>query len=197
MLKEKKIGVFTYKNEDYDFEFKASLSAYDKMLFVKTVVDTIVNVDSYDSIIRDLIFDFAIIEVFTNIDTSFIEMKDENGEDVNPIILIEHFLEESNVVNVVRENVNGYLFEELNRAIDLNVQYLTGICPNPLNETLGNLLSTLDKKIDGIDLESMMNMAKKFSEMTDDFTMDNLVNAYMNSDIHQKNLLEIKEAKDK
>ncbi len=196
MLKENKIDTFTYKNDSYDFEFKTSLSAYDKLVFVKTVVDTIVNSDSLDVVIRDMIFDFAIIDVFTNVDTSFINMKDEDGNDISPIILIEHFLEESNVVEIVKSNVEEGLIDELNRAIDLNVQYLTGVYMNPLSDAFAKLLSTLNKKVDGVDLESMMSMAQKFSDMTEDFTMDNLVNAYMNSDVHQKNLKEIAEAKE-
>lgn len=197
MLKEKKIGVFTYKDESYDFDFKTSLSAYEKLIFVKTVVDTIVNYNSYDVIVRDLIFDFTIIEIFTNVDTSFINMKDEEGNDINPIIPIEHFLEESNIIDIVKVNIEDGLIDELNNAIDLNIQYLTGICPNPLNNSLVDLISTIKAKVDNIDLEGMMDMAQKFSTMTEDFTIENLVKAYMNSDIHQKNLIEIEEAKKK
>ena len=91
MMKEMKNGVFTYKDESYNFDFKTSLSAYDKMIFVKTVVDNIVSKDGYDVVIRDLIFDFVIIEVFTNIDTSFIKMKDDEGN----INLKCHYCEKS------------------------------------------------------------------------------------------------------
>ena len=54
MMKEMKTGVFTYNNESYDFNFKTSLSAYEKQLFVKTVVSNIVDDNGYDSIIRNL-----------------------------------------------------------------------------------------------------------------------------------------------
>lgn len=195
MLKEKKNGVFTYKNESYDFDFKTSLSAYDKLAFVKTVVDTIVDDKGYNVVIRDLIFDFAIVEVFTNVDTSFINMKDEDGEDISQIILIEHFLEESDVVDVVKANMEDGLLDELTRAIDLNVQYLTGICPNSINDALVDLLSTLKDKVNDVELNDMMDMAQKFANMSEDFTMENLVNAYMNSDIHKENEEEIKSAK--
>lgn len=196
MMKEMKNGIFTYNDESYNFDFKTSLSAHDKQIFVKTVVDNLVSDDGYDVVIKDLIFDFVIIEVFTNIDTSFINIKDDDGDDINPIIPIEHFLEESNVVDVVKANMEVGLLEELNRAVDLNIQYLTGISPNPLNEAIANLISTLENKINNVDLDSMMDMARKFSGMTEDFTLDNIVNAYMNSDVHQKNLAEIEEAKE-
>lgn len=195
-MKEMKNGVFTYKDESYNFDFKTSLSSYDKLVFVKTVVTSLVDDSSYNSIIRDLIFDFTIIEVFTNIDTSFIDMKDDEGNDINPIIPIEHFLEESNVVDVVKANMEVGLLDELNRAVDLDIQYLTGIHPNPINEAISNLVSTIEKKIGEVDLDSMMGMAQKFASMTEDFTLDNIVNAYMNSNVHQKNLEEVKEAKE-
>ena len=197
MMKEMKNGVFTYNNESYNFEFKTSLSAYDKQVFVKTVVGNLVDDAGYDVVIKDLIFDFVIIEVFTNIDTSFINMEDDEGNDINPIIPIEHFLEETNVVDIVKENMETGLLDELNRAVDLDIQYLTGIHPNPINEAITSLISTIEKKIGEVDLDSMMSMAQKFAGMTEDFTLDNIVNAYMNSDIHKSNLAEIKEAKEK
>ena len=196
MMKEIKNGVFTYNNESYNFEFKTSLSAYDKQVFVKTVVGNLVDDAGYDVVIKDLIFDFVIIEVFTNIDTSFINMEDDEGNDINPIIPIEHFLEETNVVDIVKENMETGLLDELNRAVDLDIQYLTGINHNPINEAITSLISTIEKKIGEVDLDSMMSMAQKFAGMTEDFTLDNIVNAYMNSDIHKSNLAEIKEAKE-
>lgn len=196
MMKEIKNGVFTYNNESYNFEFKTSLSAYDKQVFVKTVVGNLVDDAGYDVVIKDLIFDFVIIEVFTNIDTSFINMEDDEGNDINPIIPIEHFLEETNVVDIVKENMETGLLDELNRAVDLDIQYLTGIHSNPINEAITSLISTIEKKIGEVDLDSMMSMAQKFAGMTEDFTLDNIVNAYMNSDIHKSNLAEIKEAKE-
>ena len=196
MMKEMKNGVFTYNNESYNFEFKTSLSAYDKQVFVKTVVGNLVDDAGYDVVIKDLIFDFVIIDVFTNIDTSFINMEDDEGNDINPIIPIEHFLEETNVVDIVKENMETGLLDELNRAVDLDIQYLTGIHSNPINEAITSLISTIEKKIGEVDLDSMMSMAQKFAGMTEDFTLDNIVNAYMNSDIHKSNLAEIKEAKE-
>lgn len=197
MTKEMKIGVFEYNNESYEFNFQTSLSAHDKLVFVKTVTNSLVNNDGYHSTIRDLIFDFVIVEMFTNVDTSFIDMKDDDGNDISSIIVIEHFLEKSNVVDVVKANMEIGLLDELNHAIDLNIQYLTGINPNPLNEAITSLVSTLEKKVNEVDLDSMMEMVHKFAGMTEDFTLENAVNFYMNSDVHKKNLDEIEEARNK
>lgn len=197
MMKEMKNGIFTYNNESYEFRFKTSLSAYDKQVFVKTVINNLIDDDYYDVIIKDLIFDFAIIELFTNVDTSFIDnQKDDDGNKINPITVIEHFLEESDVLKIVKANMEDGLLENLNRAVDLNIQYLTGINMNPINDAIASLVSTLEKKVDGIDLDSMMEMAQKFTNMTEDLTAENVVNEYINSSFHQNKLKEIEEAKE-
>lgn len=195
MMNEMKNGTLIYNDEFYDFNFATSLSVYEKQAFVRTVVNSLISDKSYDAVLRDLIFDFVLIDTFTNIDTSFINMKDEDGDDISPIILIEHFLTETNVVDVIKANMEEGLLDELNHAVDLNIQYLTGIHPNPLNEALSSLVATLEKKVNELDMGGMMDMAQKLAPIAGDFTVDKVVNAYMNSDIHKKNLEDIAEAK--
>ena len=103
---------------------------------------------------------------------------------------------ETNIVEIVKANASPLLLDELNGAVDKSIQYLTGIRPSPINDALANLISTLEKKVAEIDLEDMMGMVQKFVGMTDDFNIENIVNAYMNSDVHKKNLAEIIEFKD-
>lgn len=195
----KNIKTGTYINyttdESYNFEFATDLSAYRKMMFVNYVVNSIVDDDRYDSIVRDLIFDFGIVSIFTDVDTSFINRTDDEGNLINPIIFIEQFLEETNVVDIVKANMEAGILEELNKAVDKSIEYKTGIHPSPISDALASLLSTLENKINEVDLDSMMGMAQKFANMTSDLTPESVVNAYINSDMHKKNLEEIAESK--
>lgn len=194
-MKNTKLGTYIRNDETYNFNFATDLSAHDKTVFVRTVVDTLVSEDSYDSIIRDMIFNFAIVMLFTDIDTSFTKAVDDEGEEISALIPIESFLEETNVVEIVKVNMEIGLLDELNKAVDKSIEYRTGIHPSPIADSLASLLSTLEKKINEIDLGSAMEMAQKFAGMTGEFTPESLVNAYMNSDFHQKNLDEIAESK--
>lgn len=194
-MKNIKTGTYFYNDEAYNFEFATDLSAYRKMMFVNYVVNSIVDDDRYDFIVRDLVFDFGLISILTNIDTSFINQIDDEGNPINPIIFIERFLEETNAVDIVKANMEIGLLEELNKAVDKSIEYRTGIHPSPLNEALASLVNTFEKKINGLDMDSMMVMAQKFAGMTDELNVDNLVKAYMNSDMHKVNLEEIAEAK--
>lgn len=195
----KNIKTGTYINyttdESYNFEFATDLSAYRKMMFVNYVVNSIVDDDRYDSIVRDLIFDFGIVSIFTDVDTSFINRTDDEGNLINPIIFIEQFLEETNVVDIVKANMEAGILEELNKAVDKSIEYKTGIHPSPISDALASLLSTLENKINEVDLDSMMGMAQKFANMTSNLTPESVVNAYINSDMHKANLDEIAKSK--
>ena len=195
MMKEMKNGVYYYNDESYSFSFVTDLLASDKAVFVRTVVDSIVSDANYDSVLRDIMFDFVTIKKFTNINTDFLKVVDEKGNVVTDIDMLEDFLLSTNVVEIIKANAFPTLFDELNDAVNKSIQYRTGIHPSLLSDSLSSLLSTLEKKINEVDLDSMMGMAQKFAGMGEDFTMDNLVKAYMESDIHKKNLEEIAEAK--
>lgn len=189
MMKEMKTGTYIRNNNTYTFKFYTDLSMFKKLKFINSVVDTVISEENYNSIIRDLTFDYMLVKFFTDVDTEEIQ------NSANMIDAIELFLSETNIVDIVKANVEFGLIEELNKSIDLNIEYKTGIHPNPLNEALSSILSTLERKLDSFDMNGAMEMASKFSGMTGEFTPESIVNAYMNSDVHKKNLVEIAEAK--
>lgn len=182
-------GAYVRNGETYNFNFGTDLSTVDKVKFVNSVTDILVDDKNYHSILRDLVFDFYIIDIFTDIDT--LELKESSFfvKDVEQILL------DTNIAEIVKANIEDGLIDELNKAIDLNIEYRTGIHPSPLNEAIARLVNTLEKKIEGVDLDEMMNMAKLFTGMTEEFTTENVVNAYMASDVHKKNVVEIEEAR--
>ncbi len=185
-MKNIKTGTYFYNEENHNFNFATNLSAYRKMMFVNYVVNSIIDDNRYDSIVRDIIFDFGLVSILTDIDTSFIHQIDDN-----PINFIEQFLEETNVVDIVKANMEVGLLDELNKAVDKSIEYRTGIHPSPLNDALASLVNTLDKKVKEFDMSGAMEMVQKFAGMTGELNADSIVNAYINSDTHKKNLEEI------
>lgn len=182
-------GAYVRNGETYGFSFGTDLSTVDKVKFVNSVTDILVGDKNYNSILRDLVFDFYIVDIFTDIDTSELKESSFFVKDVEQILL------DTNIAEIVKANIEDGLIDELNKAIDLNIEYRTGIHHSPLNDAIARLVNTLENKVRDIDLESMMNMAKLFTGMTKEFTTENVVNAYLKSDVHKQNVVEIEEAK--
>ena len=190
-----KTSTYTYNNESYSFNFVTDLSVSNKAVFVRTVVDTIVDDSNYDSVLRDIIFDYTVISTMTDIDTAFLKVVDGNGNIITDIDLLEDFLLSTNIVEIVKANAFSTLFDELNNAVDKSIAHRTGIHPSPLSESLASLFSTIEKKINEFDMDNMMDMANVLSGMTGDITPDSIMNAYMESDVYKKNMAEIEDAK--
>jgi hypothetical protein len=192
-MKEVKMGVYTCKTknteETFEFKFYTDLTVTQKLLFTNSVTNLVVDENNYNSVIRDLVFDFYVIDIFTDIST------EEFKQSPSFLNSVEQFLEETNIVDVVKANVIPALFEELNKAVDKAIEYKTGIHPSPIGDSFASLIKVIEKKVNEIDLNDMMRMVQKFASMTGELTPESIVNAYMNTDIHKNNVIEIEEAK--
>lgn len=188
-MKNVKTGTYIKGENFINFNFGTNLSTAEKLRFVNSIVDILVDEGHYNSVIRDLVTDFYIIDIFTDVDTTELKQSPKFVNDV------EQFLEETSIVDIVKANVSPTLLDELNKAIDNSIEYLTGIHFNPLNEALASLVSTFESKVNEYDMGNMMAMAQKFVGMTDKLTPESVVNAYIESDMHKKNLEEIAESK--
>lgn len=187
MANNVKTGVYMRNGVEETFNFYTSISTLNKLNFIKFVVNSIVDNDNYYSILKDLVFDFAIINVFTDIDVSEIK------ESTNSIGMIERLLDETNIVDIVKENVDNGVIEELNDAIEKNIEYKTGIHKNPIADSVVSLLNTIEQKVSEFDTSSMVEMAKIMSEVSGELTADKMLEAYTNSDMFKKNYEQIKD----
>lgn len=180
MKKNIKTGVYTKNGEEFTFSFYTNLRATDKISFVNSVVNTVVDESSYNSVIRDLIFDYMIVTTMTDIDTSNIQNSN------NSLNMIEDLLEETNIVEIVKVNAETGLIEELNNAVDNSIGYKTGIHKNPIAESLGNLLNTIEKKLSDINTDEMMKAAQIITQMTGELTPQNIIDTYAKSDVFKQ-----------
>lgn len=182
MMKDVMTGVYTYNGEEFGFVYRTNLSIREKDMLVMNVCDIIIADKDYHSLLKDLVFDFQIIVAFTDIDLS----KMDEAED--KIDWIENFINETKVIDVIKSNLKEGLLEELEEAIDINIEYRTGIHKNILHEALSGLINTLEEKVEGVDTKTMMDMASALSDLNGELTTDNLIRSYINSDIFKENL---------
>lgn len=150
-----------------------------KLAFVDSVVDPVVGDDYYYPMLKDIMFDFRMIQFFTDIDTDVVD-----GDDV--IDQMVEFLESTNAADVVKVSVNFDVVQGLYDAVDKAIEYKTGIHPSPIADGIASILGTLEQKFAGIDMDAMTGMAKVFSKLQGDITPDKMLEAYANSDVFKK-----------
>lgn len=187
-----KTGLYTYNGEEKQFSFKTSLSAHDKMKFVSSVTNLVVG-ENYYSILKDLFFDFAIINVFTDV-----SIRDRDDEEIEYTVdIVESLVNDTEIVNIVKANLDYGVIEELKEAVNDNIEYKTGIHRNPLTESLSNLVNTIDKQLSGINVDSLMEFANIFSGMTGELTPEKMLKVYSESDLFKNKYNEVLENKKK
>ena len=182
-------GVYSYKDKELAFNYYTSLKVTDKIRFLNYVIANLVDDEYYYSTLKDLVFDYAIIKMFTDIDTSAID----NAADT--IGKIEEFLEETDIVYIVKENAEYGVIEELMDSVNKNIQYRTGIKSNSLEDALNHLLGTIENKVNEIDTEGMMKAAEMLGSISGELTADKVVSAYANSGLLQKRFDEVQAEK--
>ena len=183
ITKNVKTGAYTYKNESIPFNFYTELRAVDKIKFINAVCDTLIDTNYY-SVIRDLVFDFQIVNVFTDV------VVPELQDSPSPISIIEEFLDDTNIVEIVKANVDKKLIAELEKAVDENIEYRTGIHKNTLEDALTSLLHTVEQKINDVDTEGMMEMAMKLNSISDELTPERILQAYSETDMFKNRIVE-------
>lgn len=188
ITKNVKTGAYTYKNESIPFNFYTELRAVDKIKFINAVCDTLIDTNYY-SVIRDLVFDFQIVNVFTDV------VVPELQDSPSPISIIEEFLDDTNIVEIVKANVDKKLIAELEKAVDENIEYRTGIHKNTLEDALTSLLHTVEQKINDVDTEGMMEMAMKLNSISDELTPERILQAYSETDMFKNRIYEKEQEK--
>lgn len=178
-MKNIKTGVAIDKrtNEELKFNFQTDLTIKEKIRFVSSVVNTVVG-DDYYSFLKDLIFDFEIIEIFTDIDTSDI------SEATDRIATMEEFVNNTNVVEIVKANSENVI-AELYQAVEDDLEFKTGVHRSTVLNSLEKLINSLDNALNK-NYDDIVSMAKKINEMGD-IQSEDLLN------IIAKNLSETKQ----
>lgn len=150
---EMKKGVYSRNGTDYEFYYKTNLKASEKVQFVEAVVGVAAESGYYD-FIRNIMFDFEIIKMLTNIDIS--ECKET-------IDSIEKFVKEINAAEIVKKDITK-IVKELNKAIDDNIQIRTGIKLNSVDEALVYLFETIEDKVTHFNVNAIMRDFLKSDE---------------------------------
>ena len=189
---DKKIYRATYVNpsdgEELEYSYWTDISALDKSMLVRTVVELIMNDGFYDGLLRDIFFKEAIIAAFTDIKMG---VPDEDSTskmiDTSTIEKVESFVEQSGIAETVMANMKPGVLSSIIKSIDENIEYKTGIQQHSLEKSLTELVESLTEKVNAMDISSLNDVLGKVASMQGNFTPENVLNAYMGTDMFKDN----------
>lgn len=189
-MKNTETTAYIRNGEEVDMTYVPNISIGRKLAFVDSVVDAVIVDDNYYPMLKDMMFDFRLIQFFSDVDTDI-------SDDGNVVDNIEEFLSETNAADVLKINIDLDVLFELVDAVDKAIEYKTGIHPSPISDGIASLLKVVEDKFSDFDVESMTGMAKTFAKMRGDITPDKMLEAYAKSDIFKKQHEDVVAAQEK
>lgn len=181
--------VYTRNGEEIEFNYYTNLSMSKKVAFVSAVTDTVVSDDYYYPMLKDMMFDFQLVSFFSDVDTG-IDFDNDSAELLDEI---EEFLFETNVADILKLNIDFDVLTELYDSVDKAIEYKTDIHPSPIADGIASLLDTVEKKFDGIDMDSIKDMANVFGKLQGNITPEKMLEAYAKSDVFKQQRDEVAE----
>lgn len=184
------VNPFTGKEQEYSYW--TNISTTQKALFVQFVVGALVTDDFYNGILKDMLIKRTVISLFTDVPMGNPEDKDftEDMVDISNIEKSEIFVEQSGVYETVMEHMEPGVMAPILKSIDENIEYKTGIQQHGLEKSVTELIEKLTEKVVAMDVDSLNTVLGKVASMQGDFTPENVLNAYMGTDMFKQNVAE-------
>lgn len=171
-------ALYKFNGEENSFNFQTSLRASEKINFVDYVESLIIADGVYEHVIKDLVFDYAIIVFFTDINIG--EIFNSENIDINDV---EDIVIGTGVADIVKENAEEGLIAELYKAVGYRVEQVTGIKTNTVSDSIIRFIDNANDKILGkYDIDEVMNMANIISNSVGKISAKDIWDSYAESD---------------
>ena len=166
--------------KEIDFKYRTELTLQQKVSFVNFVLEVIFDDDYCFSIIKNEVFDIALIYMFTDV----LKYEEDFTFSLNNI---EEMLNTTNVIEILKKEIDNDLIKDLNEVIDINIAYKTGINVNSISTSFSSLLKTIENKVSDFDVDEFSNTLKKFGDITNGMSPDKIMELYTKTDAYKKN----------
>ena len=166
--------------KEIDFKYRTELTLQQKVSFANFVLGVIFDDDYCFSIIKNEVFDIALIYMFTDV----LQYEEDFTFSLNNI---EEMLNTTNVIEILKKEIDNDLIKDLNEVIDINIAYKTGVNVNSISTSFSSLLKTIENKVSDFDVDEFSNTLKKFGDITNGMSPDKIIELYTKTDAYKKN----------
>lgn len=168
-----------------------NISIKRKLSFINFVVNNVVTENQYNLVLKNIIINIGLIKYFSDVDISDILSSEDFIDE------FEEFEENTDLIAVLKTEINLTEFLDMIDCINKQIEYKTGIHENEITNAISSLLNKLEQKLDTIDLDNIVQIGNVLSSVSDELTMDKLVDAYSKIDNFVGNQAKVLDEKNK
>ena len=168
-----------------------NISIKRKLSFINFVVDNVVTENRYNLVLKNIIINIGLIKYFSDADIGDILSSEDFIDE------FEEFEENTDLIAVLKTEINLTEFLDMLDCINKQIEYKTGIHENEITNAISSLLNKLEQKLDTIDLDNIVQIGNVLSSVSDELTMDKLVDAYSKTDNFTGNQAKVLDEKNK
>lgn len=176
---------YTKIENEKEFEYSFNLifdnfSLKRKIDFSNFVLSIVLADDMYNPLLKDIAINIGLVEYFTDVNINDVVLNENSKLTLDGIFNFEKFQESCNLVEIIKFSIDDTEYTSLVNSIEQQIEFKTGIrnMDNDLNYSVCNLLNTLEEKIDTLNFEDVFDIGNKLANISDDLTVDKLVEAY-------------------
>lgn len=168
-----------------------NISIKRKLSFINFVVNNVVTENQYNLVLKNIIINIGLIKYFSDADIGDILSSEDFIDE------FEEFEENTDLIAVLKTEINLTEFLDMLDCINKQIEYKTGIHENEITNAISSLLNKLEQKLDTIDLDNIVQIGNVLSSVSDELTMDKLVDAYSKTDNFTGNQAKVLDEKNK
>lgn len=174
-------SVYRYLGEEVEFEYSRDISATRRSAIVIGVTQIVVGTDYYLPFLKDMATKYHMIKAYApTVETPMLLDKDGDLD----MDALEMFLLQSDLFDVLVNNIDQEQYREILEAIDDNISYITGIDKSNIGNEIITLFKQLQDFISKTEIffsdekfkNELMDLAKNFNRM--DISSDKVLNFF-------------------
>lgn len=185
MYEKNMTATYVYNDEMYNYNYAKNIKPLQAISLIKNVTDVVIDMSDafiYIATLKDIIFDYCLIDVFTDIDISFLE------DDLDKIY---DFVINTDIAETIKSNAENSIIQNLEKDINQSIQLKTGIKVNSIEDTMVNVIKEMTDNINIADfntnkISDLINSVKAMNDNSELFTPDKIIEAFANTEKYRK-----------
>jgi hypothetical protein len=185
-------GEYEYNGEKVGYNFGTTATYSEQIALVDAVTRSVMS-DNFVPLLIDVMFDFCLIVAFTDLDYESL-FYDEDG--TFNIDKFDEFNKQTGMAEALKGTIEPVMLYNLRDSVEKNIAYKTGIHIDSITSEIVNLIKIFAAKAESTPAVDPTLIQDFLGKVNMDNIVNSVVDEYVNSDEHDKNVKEMLNNKD-